>query len=141
MGHESFLMPLSKLLLAFVLVNVAIPAAFAGMYDQPYAIVESGTASEVRKEARVAISRVDGKSTRNPRRSDPIEPGKHLITLHFESARGIFRPTSLDVEIDLQPCTLYRIVANYESKTGGDWKPKVYSEPLGECVKKFKKSQ
>src|SRR5918993_4357532 len=129
----------SKLLLAVLLANLAIPAAFAGMYDQPYAIVESGAASELRKEARVAITQVDGKTTRNRRRSDPITPGKHLINLHFESARGIFRPTFLDVEVDLQACTLYRIVANYESKTGGDWKPKVYSEPLGECVKKFKK--
>ena len=128
-----------KLLLATVLANLAIPAAFAGMYDQPYAIVESGNASEVRNEARLAISKVDGQSTRNPRKSDPIAPGKHIITLHFESARGIFRPTSLDVEIDLEACTRYRIVANYEVKTGGDWKPKVYSEPIGECVRKFKK--
>jgi hypothetical protein len=109
------------------------------MYDQPYAIVESGDASDLRKEARLAISKVDGKSTRNPRKSDPIAPGKHSITLHFDSARGNFRPVSLDVEIDLQACTRYRIVANYEVKTGGDWKPKVYSEPIGECVKKFKK--
>ncbi len=128
-----------KLLFAVVLANLSMPAALAGMYDQPYAIVESGDASELRKEARVAISQVDGQSTRNPRKSDPIAPGKHRITLHFESARGIFRPTSLDVEIDLQACTRYRIVANYEVKTGGDWKPKVYSESIGECVKKFKK--
>ena len=130
---------MNKLLFATVLATLALPAAFAGMYDQPYAIVESGDASEVRKEARLAISKVDGKSTRNPRKSDPIPPGKHKITLNFESARGIFRPASLDVEIDLEACTRYRIVATYENKTGGDWKPKVYSEPIGECVKKFKK--
>jgi hypothetical protein len=129
----------NKLLFAAVLATLAAPATFAGMYDQPYAIVESGDASETRKEARLAISKVDGKSTRNPRKSDPIAPGKHNITLHFESARGNFRPASLDVEIDLQACTRYRIVANYEVKTGGDWTPKVYSEPIGECVKKFKK--
>jgi hypothetical protein len=130
---------MNKLLFVTVLAALAVPATFAGMYDQPYAIVESGDASETRKEARLAISKVDGKSTRNPRKSDPIAPGKHNITLHFESARGNFRPASLDVEIDLQACTRYRIVANYEVKTGGDWTPKVYSEPIGECVKKFKK--
>lgn len=128
-----------KLLLAAVLANLTIPAAFAGMYDQPYAIVESGDASDVRKEARVGVSKVDGKSTRNPRKSDPIAPGKHVIQVNFESARGIFSPASLDMEMDLQACTRYRIVANYENKTGGDWKPKVYSEPIGECVRKFKK--
>ena len=130
---------MNKLLFATVLAALAIPDAFAGMYDQPYAIVESGDASEVRKEARLSINKVDGKSTRNPRKSDPIAPGKHTITLNFESARGIFRPASLDVEIDLEACTRYRIVAMYEVKTGGEWKPKVYSEPIGECFRKFKK--
>jgi hypothetical protein len=109
----------NKILFAAALATLEVPVAFAGMYDHPYAIVESGDASEVRNEARLAISKVDGKSTRNPRKSDPLAPGKHNITLHFESARGLFRPTSRDVEIDLEPCTRYRIVANYEAKTGG----------------------
>ena len=130
---------MNKLLFATVLATLALPAALSGMYDQPYAIVESGDASELRKEARLAISKVDGKSTRTTRKSDPIAPGKHRITLNFESARGVFRPVSQDVEIDLEACTRYRIVATYENKTGGDWKPKVHSEPIGECVKKFKK--
>lgn len=130
---------MNKLLFATVLATLGVPAALAGPYDQPYAIVESGDASEVRKEARLAISKVDGKSTRNPRKSDPIAPGKHTVTLHFESARGLFRPASLDLEIDLQACTRYRIVAMYENKTGGEWKPKVYSEAIGECLRKFKK--
>jgi hypothetical protein len=124
---------------AAILVTLAVPAAFAGMYDQPYAIVESGGASDVRKEARLSISKVDGRTTSNPRRSDPIAPGKHRITVHFESARGVFRPEFMDLDIDLEACTRYRIVANYEVKTGPDWKPMVSSEPIGECVKKFKK--
>jgi hypothetical protein len=115
-------------------------SATAGPYDQPYAIVESGDASQTRKEARLAISKVDGKNPRNPRRSDPIEPGKRTISLHFESARGIFRPENLEVQIDLEACTRYRIVAAYEYATGPDWKPKVYSEPIGECRKKFMKN-
>lgn len=112
-------------------------SAFAGPYDQPYALVESGDASETRKEARATISKIDGKSPSNPRRSDPIPPGKHVVTLHFESARGMFRPEYQDLEIDMAPCTRYRVVANYVSKTGGDWKPKSYAEPIGECKKKF----
>jgi hypothetical protein len=115
--------------------------AQAGMYDKPYAIAESGDNSETRKESRVAITKVDGKSTRNARKTDPIEPGKHKITLHFESARSIFRPEFLDVEMDFEACTRYRIVARYEVKTGPDWKPHVYSEPIGECVKKFAKKE
>lgn len=122
------------------LVLAAAGHAHAGPYDQPYALVESGDNSEVRKESRVSITKVDGKSTRSAtRKTDPIEPGKRMITLHFESARGNFRPEYLDVQMDLEACTRYRIVAQYEVKTGPDWKPKVYSEPIGECVKKFAK--
>jgi hypothetical protein len=116
-------------------------AAFAGMYDEPYALVEMGAASDVRKEARLAITGVDGKSTRNPRQTDPVTPGKHRISLHFDSARVDFRPEHLDIELDLEACTRYRIVASYEVKSGPNWKPKVYSEPIGECRKKFSKKE
>ena len=88
-----------------------------------------------------AISQVDGKSTRNVRKTDPIAPGKHRITVRFETARATQSPAevSREVEMDLEPCTLYRIVAK---RTGGtNWEPKVYSEPLGECVRKFSKKK
>ncbi len=123
------------------LALAAAGLAQAGMYDNPYAIVESGNNSETRKESRLAITKVDGKSTRNARKTDPIEPGKHKLTLHFESARGNFRPEYLEAEIDLEACTRYRVVARYEVKTGPDWKPHFYTEPIGECVKKFKKKE
>lgn len=130
---------MKKTLLAAFALALTAGLAQAGMYDKPYAIAESGDNSETRKESRVAITKVDGKSTRNARKTDPIEPGKHKVTLHFESARAIFRPEYMDVEMDFEPCTRYRIVARYEVKTGPDWKPHVYSEPIGECVKKFAK--
>jgi hypothetical protein len=123
-------------LLPLPVVLVAV-AAFAGPYDQPYALVERGSASEVHKEATLAITKVDGVSTRNSRKTDPIPPGKHVIGVHFESARGVFRPEHRDLELDLEACTRYLIVASYESKVGPDWKPKVYAEPIGECRKKF----
>jgi hypothetical protein len=112
-------------------------AASAGMYDQPYGIVESGRANDVRKEMRLAISKIDGQTTRNPRRSDPVDPGKHTVTLHVETASGKFRPEFLDLELDVKPCTRYRIVASYRTTMGPDWKPAVYPERLGECRKKF----
>ncbi len=125
-----------RTLLIVFAVFVATPA-LSGMYDQPYAVVETGVQSDARKEARLAITKVDGVSLRNPRKSDPLSPGKHIISLHFASARSVFRPESKDVEIDLEACALYRIVASYEIKTGPNWKPKIYSEPIGECRKKF----
>lgn len=125
--------------LHLLLAMGASTAALAGPYDQPYALVETGPASEVRKEATVAISKVDDASTRNPRRSDPIPPGVHRITVHFQSGRGKFRDEFQVLELDLAACTRYRVVAQYQSRTGGTWQPKVYSEPIGECVSKFGK--
>ena len=128
-------------ILLILLAALAAPAAVAGMYDQPYAIVEVGDRSDVNKEARLAITKVDGQSPRSSRKTDPLPPGKHVFSLHFESARGVFRPETRDIEIDLEACTRYRVVASYELKTGPDWKPKVYSEPIGECRKKFAPKQ
>jgi hypothetical protein len=119
------------------LAFLALGAA-AGQYDQPYAIVERGDPSSVREEFSPSISQIDGKSTRNTRKSDPIAPGKHRITVRFETARVAQSPAeeSRELEMDLEPCTLYRIVAH---RVGVNWEPKVYSEPIGECVRKFKK--
>ena len=129
----------SSLALLFLAVAPAVFAA--GMYDQPWAIVERGDTSDVRKESRLALNKIDGRSPRDPRRSEPLSPGKHVITVHFESARGVFSPERQDIELDLAPCTRYRIVAQYEARTGPDWKPKVYSEPIGECRAKFEKKK
>jgi len=124
-----------------LLVPVLLVAmsAHAGPYDRPYALIEPGDTSETRKEARVAVTKVDGMSTRNPRKTDPLAPGKHVVTLHYETARGDFRPEYLDLELALEACTRYRIVASYENRMGPDWKPKVYAEPIAECTRKFSK--
>ena len=126
-----------KRTLATLAAALAAGAALAGEYDRPYALVESGDASETRKESPVAITRVDGESTRNPRKSDPISPGKHVITVSFSSARGVFSPDTMEVPVELEACTRYRVVAAYERKTGGDWKPKLYPEAMPDCKKKF----
>jgi hypothetical protein len=114
-------------------------AAVAGPYDKPYALVEAADRSSTREEFPPAISKVDGKSTRNPRKSDPIEPGKHRITVRFETARVAQNAaeTTRELELDLQACTRYRIAARRVDSV--NWEPKVYSEPIAECVKKFGK--
>jgi hypothetical protein len=113
--------------------------AFAGPYDQPYALVESGDRSDVREEFPASITRVDGKSTRNSRKPDPVAPGPHALTVRYETARVTQGPaeTTRELQMDLEACTRYRIVAR---RTGGtNWEPKVYSEPISECVRKFSK--
>jgi len=114
-------------------------SAVAGPYDQPYALVEAADRSSVREEFPTAITKVDGKSTRNPRKSDPIEPGKHRVTIRFETARVAQGPseTTRELEMDLEACTRYRVAARRVDSV--NWEPKVYSEPIVECAKKFKK--
>ena len=118
---------------------LAASSAFAGMYDKPYALVEVADRSTVREEFPPAITKIDGKSTRNPRKSDPIEPGKHRVTVRFETARVAQSPeeTTRDLEMDLEACTRYRIAARRVDSI--NWEPKIYSEPIGECKKKFEK--
>ena len=122
-------------LLAAAIV-VAMPA-LAGPYDQPYALVESGWRSAVRKELPVSISRVDGESTLDRRRSAPITPGEHRIDVYLPLKAGATTKKYRIVELDAAPCVRYRIVARYDNLTHVEWTPVVYSEPLGECEKKF----
>jgi hypothetical protein len=130
-------MPFSRVVAGFLAFWAGL--VVAGPYSQPYALVEAGDANGARNEFRPAITQVDGKSTRNTRQADPIEPGKHRITIRFETARVQQSPSevSRDVEMDLEGCTRYMIVARRTQGTA--WEPKVYSEPIGECKRKFKK--
>ena len=98
-----------------------VQMAWAGPYDQPY-----------------GQNKIDGKSTDNPRRPDPVLPGKHTVEISFSSARVPIGDQLKTIEIDVKPCRRYRVVAHYT--TSGQWKPIVQSvEDIGECKKKFLK--
>ena len=118
---------------------LAATGAFAGPYDQPYALVEGMDRSAVKEEMPAAITKIDGKSTRNVRRSDPIEPGKHTVTVRFTTARVAQSPAeeSRELQMDLEACTRYRVAARRVDSI--NWEPKIYSEPIVECAKKFRK--
>jgi hypothetical protein len=122
-----------------LLFLVACTAAVAGVYDQPWSAVEPGDRSEVRKEFPAAITQIDGQSVRDPRRPDAIAPGKHSITIRFETARVNQSESEATrvVEMDLAPCTRYRIVA--QRQQGTKWDPQAYPEPISECAHKFQK--
>ncbi|HLX23039.1 MAG TPA: hypothetical protein VKR38_06820 [Usitatibacter sp.] len=129
-----------RLMAAIAVTSAGTAAVLAGSFDAPWAVVETADKSDVRKEFPVAITQVDGKSTRDPRQTDPIAPGKHTITVRFSTARVAQSASDevREVPMDLQPCTLYRIAAR--RTTGTNWEPQVYNEPLGECRKKFQKN-
>lgn len=109
-------------------------------FSKPYGTIESGDRSQTRKQETVAISKIDGQTTRNPRRPDPVAPGKHSVEISFTSARAVVGDSLQTIEIDVQPCKRYRVAAQYETATTGKWKPVVQSvEDIGECRKKFLK--
>ena len=107
------------------------------IYSEPYALVESGTRSAVRKELPVIINAVDGQITFDPRRPTPLKPGKHLLDVYFSTAVGAYAKQHRAIELDAAPCTRYRIVARYGNLTHVEWVPVIYPEPVGECAAKF----
>jgi hypothetical protein len=123
--------------LAAALVALAAAGATAGPYDQPYALVEAGDRSPTREEFPLAVTQIDGESTRNPRKSEPIAPGKRRVTVRFETASVAQSPAAATRELDLElaACTRYRIAARRVGATS--WEPKVYSEAIPECKRKF----
>lgn len=130
--------PLTVVALAGLLPGLVM----AGSYDQPYGLIESGDRSQTRKEETVAISRIDGESTRNPRRPDPVAPGKHSVEISFTSARATVGDDLKTIEIDVQPCKRYRVAARYHTSASGKWDPVVQSVgDIGECRRKFMHGQ
>jgi len=134
---------MKKILAAVAAMVWLLPGpGMAAPYDKPYGLIESGDRSQTRKEETVAISRIDGESTRNPRRPDPVAPGKHSVEISFTSARTTVGDDLKTIEIDVQPCKRYRVAARYHTTASGKWDPVVQSvEDIGECKKKFMQGQ
>ena len=126
-------------MLAAVALVLAQPAWAAGMFDQPYGRIESGDRSAVRQQEPVAINRIDGVSTNNTRRPDPVAPGKRAVEIVFASARVPTNSQLQTMEIDVEPCKRYRVVAHVPNRAAsGHWQPVVQAvEDIGECKKKF----
>ena len=119
-----------------LLLALAATAA-AAQYDRPWSVVEGADPSSVRKEFRPAITQIDGKSTRDPKDSNAVAPGRHQVKVRFETGRVTQSPEEMErlLDLDLAPCTRYRIAA--QRTTGTQWEPKVYTEKIGECARKF----
>jgi hypothetical protein len=115
---------------------VAAGCASVEPFDAPYALVEVGPISAVRKELPVIVNAIDGDYLLNPR-SGPIKPGKHLLEVQFSTRDGPYWKRKKMVELDAQACTRYRIVAQYTNLTNVDWTPVIYPEPIGECTARF----
>jgi hypothetical protein len=131
---KRFLMPLVA---AVVSLSTSV---WAGPYDQPYGTIEMGDRSVNRKHEPATINKIDGQSTSNPRRPDPVAPGKHVVKISFSTSRVTVGDQLKTIEIDVEACKRYRVVAHYHTPASGQWEPVVQAvEDIGECRKKFMK--
>jgi hypothetical protein len=113
----------------------------APSYDQPYALIEPGMASQVRRENPVLIHQVDGQIPVSRKYGIPVKPGKHSVVVHFASGtvEGNAEKYQRTLDLEAAPCTRYRIVAHHTGPAHMQWEPVVYPEPIGECSKRFGK--
>jgi len=119
------------------LVVLTAACATTGTYDEPYALVESGYRSFLRKELPITVNAVDGETTVNPRYPPPLKPGRHMVDVYLNTRVGPFYKQYRTLELDVAACTRYRIVAWYTNLTHIEWSPVIYPEPIGECIAKF----
>lgn len=109
-----------------------------GQFSQPWGAIESGERSVTRNEESVGITRIDGQQTRNARRPDPVEPGKRTVEVRFDTARSVVGQTTQTIEIHVQPCKRYRVVAHFASSARSNWEPAISAiEDIGECRRRF----
>jgi hypothetical protein len=129
-------------MLAVVGCALMQPAAAAGLFDQPYGRIETGDRSSVRQQEPVGINRIDGVTTNNTRRPNPVAPGKRSVEIVFAGARVPTNSQIQTMEIDVEPCKRYRVVAHVPNRANsGNWQPVVQAvEDIGECKKKFMSS-
>ena len=127
-----------KIVICLLPMALIAACAAGGPYDEPYALVEGGTRSAVRKELPAFINAVDGQTTFSRKYyPTPVKPGKHVVDVYFGLADGPSYKQYRRIELDAAECTRYRIVAHYNNLTHVEWDPVIYPEPIGECIAKF----
>jgi hypothetical protein len=123
-----------------LLVSVlAAASAFAGPYDQVYAIVTTDRSPSPDKDLRpVIVNRVDGESVLLGQPA-VVAPGLRKITIDLPPRKGFKTATQHTMDLDVKPCTRYHLAAKLDSSVTQAWTPVVRStERIGECESKFR---
>ena len=113
-------------------------AAFAGPFDQPYAIITTDPRPAADFLLRpVIVNRVDGENAVDHRAIVP--PGLRKVTVDLPPRKGFHLATQQTFDLEVKPCVRYHVAARLESSAGQSWKPVIRSqERIGECETKFK---
>jgi hypothetical protein len=119
----------------------AATAAFAGPYDQPYAIITTDRAPSADAKLRpVIVNRVDGESVGSDNRA-VVAPGTHKVTVDLPPRRGFKVGTQNTFELSASPCMRYYVAAKLENPVTQEWVPVVRTaELMGDCQQKFRTS-
>ena len=128
---------MNRMLIASLLLSPI--AAFAGLYDEPYSIIQTDPSRSSDHLLRpVTVNRVDDVNAQYDNRAI-VAPGRHAVTVDLHARQGFHLPTQITFELETKPCTRYDVVARLETTTGQKWAPVVRSEErIGECEAKFK---
>jgi hypothetical protein len=127
-----------KMLVAAILTLTA-GSAFAGLYDQPYAIITTDrAASSDYKVLPVIVNRIDGENALPGKNIAVVSPGDHDVTIDVPPRGGFKTATQHTFKLHVQACWRYYVAAKLETTVGQEWEPVVRSrEPIGECQQKF----
>lgn len=125
-----------------LLALLGVTAAYAGPYDQPYAIITSDRAPSADPNLRpVIVNRVDGETVSSDNRP-VVAPGTHQVTVDLPPRKGFRVATQRTFELVTRPCMRYYVVAKLDNPEGQEWTPVVRgAELIGECQKEFRTSQ
>jgi len=113
--------------------------ALAGLYDQPYSIIQTDASRSSDHLIRpVLVNRVDDVNAQYDNRA-VVAPGKHAVTIDLAARQGFHLPTQITFDLETKPCTRYYVVGRLEATTSQKWTPLVRSEErIGECEARFK---
>ena len=118
---------------------LAAAPAFAGPYDQVYALITTDRSPSPDKDLRpVIVNRVDGESVLLGQPA-VVAPGLRKVTIDLPPRKGFKTATQHTMDLEVKPCTRYHLAAKLDSSVTQTWKPVVRStERIGECEAKFK---
>jgi len=99
----------------------------AGCQSTPYAVIDGGRKIITDdNNYEVRIKAIDGKQLFSNNIKNNIEPGPHLVVLETtKEHRGGSKATEAYFSIDAQPCTKYRVSAQYKNRLSEDWEIKL----------------
>ena len=122
----------------FLLPVLFATAAFAGPFDQPYAIIATDPKPAADFLLRpVIVNRVDGENAQDHRAI--VAPGLRKVTVDLPPRKGFHLATQQTFDLEVKPCVRYHVAAKLESSASQAWKPVIRSqERIGECESKFK---